>query len=458
VTHTAAWLLVLAAAVAGALAATPPEAPPAGNPTAAAALTQAKTRAAVRDVAGVVETIRQLKFKSRVPVDAIDDAHARVYATGRLFRFTTREQIAAETRAYTQLGLLPEGSDLLGEYLDVLKEQAGGFYDPTSKSFYLLQDMPPALLPMLAAHELTHALEDQYYDFDARLREAGDDDDRMFAVSAVHEGSATLVMALYAARQMRSGALNGEEFLDLADSEAGQAEKLSAMAPVLRRPLLGSYLLGSDFLRRGPAPAPGSSGLPVEAIDRCYHDGPRSSEQILHPEKYWDPQRRDDPRPVSLDGAGALLGPGWTRAAGGVLGELILGVLVGVPTPSGRMDEPAGGTDDWTNAAAAGWGGDRWELWRRGSESVTLLATVWDSDADAAEFAAALPPRRDGFAWERRADRVAIVAGAAGDRGGALLDRLLQARTEPAVTEPAGQEGIPDSKKGGDDKAIAPPR
>ena len=44
----------------------------------------------------------------------------------------------------------------------------------------------------------------------------------------------------------------------------------------------------------------------------------------------------------------------------------------------------------WTNDAATGWGGDRYELWTRGKKSVVLLSTTWDSERDAEEFADAL--------------------------------------------------------------------
>ena len=57
---------------------------------------------------------------------------------------------------------------------------------------------------MITAHELTHALEDQHFDLDGRLQETIDDDDRMFAISAVHEGSAMVLMSLFSARRLAS--------------------------------------------------------------------------------------------------------------------------------------------------------------------------------------------------------------------------------------------------------------
>ena len=160
-------------------------------------MTAVAAEAAVLATVPSVESIRGLTFKHPVSVKVVDDATAREHVTGRIAKFYDDDQILAQQEAYIALGLLPEGTDILASYLEVLEEQAGGFYDPDTKSFFLLDDMPAAAAPILAAHELTHAIEDQYFDIDGRLEDAMPDDDRAFAVSAVHEGSAMLVMTLY---------------------------------------------------------------------------------------------------------------------------------------------------------------------------------------------------------------------------------------------------------------------
>jgi hypothetical protein len=108
-----------------------------------------------------------------------------------------------------------------------------------------------------------------------------------------------------------------------------------------------------------------------------------------------------------------------------VLGELSLGPLVGADTPVRQLQLGMPEAERWTNAAAAGWGGDRWELWVRGSSTSILWSTVWDSPEDAREFAEALPG--DGsLSWRREGDRVAVVGGATGKKTGRLLDRMLR--------------------------------
>lgn len=386
---------------------------------------EAKTQAAA--IVKQIEELRGLKFKQPVPVEVIDDDRAREYMLARLDRFGIRSQMNVTGEAYRMLGLLPEGVDLVESMLDVMRDQAGGFYDPDRKTFYLLDDMPPILAPMIIAHELTHALEDQHFDLDGRLKKALADDDRLFAIGAVHEGSAMVVMTQFTARQLMTGKTTPADLAAQAEAQAGQQEMLKGLPQVLTRQLLGPYLLGASFLTRGNLMQAATGGYPVEDAARAFASGPVSSEQVLHPEKFWDPGQRDDPREVSLSGTGEALGKRWKLAAEGVLGELVLGVLVGAEVPS-EAQTMLGGSAAWTNQAAAGWGGDRWQLWKRGNKAVALAVIEWDSETDAGEFVEALPEDR-GFEVISQGTRVVLVAGDAGKKRAALVK---------ALTGPAG--------------------
>lgn len=386
---------------------------PAADPAKTATLTPEDARKAVAAVTSEVETIRGKPFRKPVPVASIDDARARALLTARLKKFVSDEKLRADSKAWSLLGLAPPGTDLMASVLDALEEQAGGFYDPEAKRFFLLDDMPAKLAPALAAHELTHALEDQYYDLDKRLNATVDDDDATFAISAVHEGSAMIVMALHIGSAMASGTMSQGDLEEFSQSGAAKAETLRRLPQALQRQFVGPYLLGMNFLLRGDTTRL-ATGFPKDDVDRAYRDGPVSSEQVLHPEKYWDPAKADRPKPVDLAGAGASLGPGWKKAGSGLLGELLIAVLAGAPPLDPTDEAAARDASRWTNAAATGWGGDRWELWTKGKKAVVVLGTVWDTEADAEEFARVLAPR-PGFAWKRSGKRVGIVAGDAPD-------------------------------------------
>jgi hypothetical protein len=382
----------------------------------------------VDEVADEVERIRGRSFEHPVPVEVVDDDQAREHVLRRLDSFGEREQLQRTQEAYRLLGLLPDDLDILETFLAALRDQAGGFYAPETGSFYLLDDMPAGAVGVLTAHELTHALDDQQFDLDRLLEGVVEDDDRLFAQGAVHEGSATLVMTAYTTRAMLAGKLDLDDVRRY-EEEFGQTEALAELPAVLVRQLLGPYMLGAVFLARGDLVSLAMSEFPVEDVDRAFTDGPRSSEQILHPEKYWDDARGDEPIEVAVPDARTVLGRRWRKVAEGVLGEVTLAVMTGAETPTDNETLLFRGGAAWTNAAAEGWGGDRWELWRRGHRSVALLLTAWDSEADAEEFEKSLAGK--GFGVRRAGSRVAIVAGGAGRRGDELLD-LLAAPVEPA--------------------------
>ena len=428
------WVLapILAGSLLQAVALSGEEAAAGSGSSEGAVLTSDEADALLAEIGPKVEQLRALEFKSPVKVSVVDDDQAREFMIGRLQRFQPEEDLKLESRALALLGIIPEGLDVLEAYLSFLREQVGGFYDPATKQFFLLEDMPRVVAPVLVSHELTHALEDQHYDLDGRLEEALPDDDLVFAQGAVHEGSATLLMTLYLAMAMAEGRLTQADLAEIAGTEAARGELLQEFPAPLLRPLLGAYLLGVGFLVGGDMMGVMSQGFPASRVDRAYKDWPKSSEQIIHPEKYWEADSRDEPTAVSLGASGRLLGRRWKKRADGVLGELMIGSMVGAPTPRDASDLSAMNGQAWTNAAAAGWDGDRWELWTRGGSAVVLLGTVWDSPEDAAEFAEALEEHQ-ALTWKRRDRRVVVIAGdAAREKREEVLSAMMSEVAVPA--------------------------
>lgn len=378
----------------------------------------AAARALVAQVAPRVEQIRGLAFKRPVKVEIAGAAQVRAHFEQRLAPPSSEAQLRAQEAAYVQLGLLPPGGTLAAGLVDTLEDQARGYYDPGSDTFYLTEGSAEATAGAVVAHELTHALDDQYYDIEALIGRAHDDDQSM-ALSAVLEGSGTIVMAVYLAQEIAAGRLPADIRQRIQASETPAATRLRAAAPFFQRSLTAPYLLGLTFLLRGD-PGRMRSALDMKDVDHALREPPLSTEQVLHPEKYWDPAARDLPRDVPLPDLSAQLGRGFTLAGSGRLGELLLGVLVGAPTPDATQGlDPA----LWDAPAAAGLQGDLWQHYSDGARSATLLATLWDSPADALEFVAALRPtaRRRAYRYgasvlliggdlEERADALAPVA------------------------------------------------
>jgi hypothetical protein len=368
-----------------------------------------------------------LKFEKPVPVKVVDDAAARDHFKARMKKYWPEAEVRAEEIAYAQLGLLPAGTDLEAILLSVLEEQVGGYYDPGTDTLFVLGDMPRSLAPILMVHELTHALDDQHFSIDALIDRAGGDSDRSDVAGAVVEGSGTLVMTRYVLLEIMAGRLSPDSIKDLTASEAGRAEKLMSSPPVLQRALLASYVLGQTFALRGNL-LKVAQATPSADLDRMFRDPPASTEQLLHPEKYWDESAKDLPLPVTLPDLASTLGDGWKRTGGGRLGELTMAVLTGaeaVDFTSAEAAMPA----RWTNEAASGWGGDQWQTYVNGDRRVSVLATVWDTPKDASEFDASLVSHQAGVSrrhW-RQGDVVVVVAGSPGDRAEALGSAAMRA-------------------------------
>lgn len=381
---------------------------------------QAAAEEVVGRVAEAIAEIRGLELLRPVPVEVVDDAAARDHMTRRVEIDGRLERFRATERAHRALGLVPEGLDTLEALMSAIEEQAGGFYDPETGRYYLLDDMPAAMTSVITAHEMVHALEDQHHDLEARIRASEDSDDRAFAAAAVHEGSAMLAMSVYAAREMLAGRLDPSEM------EIGVPDDaLRALPAVLVRQLAGVYVLGMRFMARGNPAGALAGGYPVEDAARVYADGPVSSEQILHPEKYWDPALRDDPVEVRIPDLAPLLGADWTRDAKGDLGELTLAVLADPDASADVQAAALAGPAVWSNDAARGWGGDAWESWSRDGATGVAVLVAWDLESDAVEFLDAIAGR-DVLVARRAGDRVALVAGFPAPLAEALLGRMLE--------------------------------
>lgn len=419
---------LLAAAAPAALPATEPAAtPPASAPaaTAAVAASIGKEEAAelAKSIAPIVEEIRGAKFKQPVRVEIIDDAGARRHFEGRIRKYWPERQVRAEEVLYRHLGLLPEPTDLVAVVFDVLEEQAGGFYDPDRDTFFILGDLPRGAAPIIIAHELTHALDDQHFGID-RLLEAAPDEDHAGALDSVIEGSGTTVMNTFIVRQLQAGRLDTAALEDFQSSEMGRGEKLKAAPVFIQRSIVAPYFVGLAFLLRGEMIRMKTGGITPSDIDRAFREPPQSTEQILHPEKYWDPAKADPPRAVDLPDQSAKLGDGFALDATGTLGELTVALLTGLdPGDPNSPDRPL---ERWTNAAASGWGGDSWQVYRKGAAAISLFVTVWDSEQDAREFEAAVKVAA-GVLVQRRGDAVAIAAGDAGGDLKGLARRALAA-------------------------------
>jgi hypothetical protein len=300
------------------------------------------------------------------------------------------------------LGLLGPSVDLGEVMAAVANEQVLGFYDDVTKQLVVIRKATDSkgLLDLVLAHELTHALEDQHFDFRG---EAGFTDDQSSAASALIEGSATALMTDYAGRYLKPA-----DLLGVLESVSGTETKLPKF---IESSLLFPYIEGEKFVTafRGDG-----SWRPLDKVYAIRQ--PSSTEQIMHPEKYAIDERPDK---VRVDDVTRLLGGGWTRLDASSVGEYDMRLLF---RQVGRVK----GT-----AAAEGWGGGRLELWRRRTSGApkcpapcvqrdaAVLRLAWDTGADRAEGESAL---RQVFERGLKGKRIAREGGLGlwSSRGGAI--------------------------------------
>ncbi|HKH48861.1 MAG TPA: hypothetical protein VKM72_29695 [Thermoanaerobaculia bacterium] len=348
--------------------------------------------------------------------------------------------------ALKTFGLIPENLDLAVFLPGLLTQEIAGYYDPETKALSLIRREggvlggreaeigldPQRAEDMVLVHELTHALQDQHFDLTAFTKTAPMSD-AATARQALVEGDATLTMMdaflavpieeLPGAGKLLQLAMEGSEKWMTGAPDVPGSKELAAAPPYIRETLLFSYVQGNLFCIS--VRQKGGQKL----LDHAFrNDPPRSSEQILHPEKWHG--RRDDPVAVEWpDLAGAL--PGYAKAAEGEMGELAIRILL----RESLKDEAR------AEAAAAGWGGDRFAVYQTGGEKDgrRLLAwiTEWDTAEDAAEFAAAMQQLGAGWRTERPATlRVLVLRGeVAPEQAGTLSERLAIAPARPPANQ-----------------------
>jgi hypothetical protein len=358
------------------------------------------------EVAKEVEALRGWQFKTPIKKELSTPRDVRQYIERRAQEDLPPGKVERVQAFLRTIGLIPPDCDLKATYVSLLENQVGGFYDTESRTMHLVErpgGMPVVVERIMLAHELTHALDDQQADLGAFAKtNAGRSEDMDIVTASVVEGSATGLMLQYVARAQLSGRINIQDLQQYAQQEAARG-KVLLEAPRYFSVLLASYICGFQFLAKGDLPA-----LLLAPDNRAFGESfleaektpPRSSEQILHPSKYWDQAARDEP--VIVDDAAArrwLTRSGQWVVHADTVGEMLIAILT---TPKDQRRDLAGIelANAWTNPGATGWGGDRFYLLASGASAGEagrtlrnlkgVWVTCWDTPRDRDEFLEAL--------------------------------------------------------------------
>jgi hypothetical protein len=334
--------------------------------------------AQVPGIAKELTDISGMKLHHPVPCDFISKEQINQFLKKRVKETSSPDEVRAEELTLKKFGLIPQDFDLAKNEVDLLTEQAAAFYDYNAKKLFITDSTSDESQMPVLAHELSHALADQNYNLGRFIKQGRKSDDGSTARLAVMEGQATWMMSEYIARK------SGQSLKDsatlaaaMATMSAGDddkaADKPDSEFPVfdkeplyLRLTLVFPYTKGMSFQQAVLVRDP------VQGFGEVFLHPPDSTQQILHPDKYFDRVKPTDPQLPAVK-----LPHGYKGLVGGDLGELEQGILLEQYTGKTRAAE-----------LAPHWRGCSFELLenKKAGRVVLLYATEWDSEQSAAQY------------------------------------------------------------------------
>ena len=343
--------------------------------TSAQQVDESRILKALDELTATTARLRGLEPKSPIQKGIKSREEITNYIARKIDEDYLTERVLLEEKMLKKIGMLPEEINYRQTVINLLTEQVQGFYDPEERMLFIASWLPMSEQEPVMVHEITHALQDQHFDLQAifRANRNSTNDDYLLAQQALFEGEATVVMLQFTIERVDR---HFSELPNLAvimetEMEAGMSKSpvLSTVPQFLRETLIFPYAHGAMFLQEA-----WRRNQSWETINKIYSDPPLSTEQIMHPEKYFG--TRDNPKPVDAAAKAARLGAEWKIPYKSVFGEFMLGQLLGLHLNKERAKR-----------AARGWGGDEVLLLENGAgQNAVWIETEWDTAGDAEKF------------------------------------------------------------------------
>ena len=313
-------------------------------------------------------TISGMARRHAVPCGFITKEQINEFLRKRIKESVKPEDIRAEEMTLKKFGLVPRDFDLAKNTVDLLTEQAAAFYDYEKKKLFITETTPADTQEPVLAHELSHALADQNFNLAKFIKQGRKSDDGATARLAVMEGQATWLMAEFLAHKLGKSLKDSPEMVSMmsAMSEGGGQFPVFDNAPLyLRNTLVFPYTRGMLF-QNAVYQRDGVAGFA-----EVFRKPPVSTQQILHPERYFSNTKPSDP---------TLPDPhlrGYKGLVGGSLGELEHSIII----------EQAAGKDRAAGLAPH-WRGSNFMLMEKKStaRAVLLYAVEWDTEDAARDY------------------------------------------------------------------------
>lgn len=356
-------------------------------------LNESERDAVVSRAMARVEAVRDLEFERQVPVEIVSRSEyqnssfaASGDASGAFQRF--------DNAKFEAMFLVGEDQNSLAVQNTNRGASVLGFYSPVNGSIVIVSGSDPPDLPgeQTLAHELTHALQDQHFNLSSyraptRMAHNGQ--------NGLIEGEANVVQSDY---EQRCGQ-NWQCLAAPSEGGGGGSGEFHVGIYVLE---FFPYSDGPGFVKHYRK----QGGW--ERVNELYADAPASDEQIIYPEKY----QSDPPADVGLSDSASN---GWERVRPqprsenslrpdyASLGQSGLTAMFAytlyddvnrdaVIDPQRFLNLENGNVNssdpfNYDLNYTSGWDGDRLHVYQKGGESAYVWKLVWDSPAEAREFA-----------------------------------------------------------------------
>ena len=278
------------------------------------------TRAEINEIMEDLARISGLQPLGPVQYDRIPRDQVKAFLEERVQETVKPDEILAEEAALKKFGFVPQDFDLKKTTLDLMSEQAAAFYDFRKKKLFMIEAGPDVAEHSALVHELAHALADQHFHLEKFIEHANKNDDSSLARLAVMEGQATWLMSEYLTRQTGQSLKDSPVLVKL----MSQAEVSEGRFPVfdraplyLRETLLFPYTQGMLFQHAVV------EKLGLAAFAEVFRRPPTTTQQILHPERYFDNTKAVRPALPVIEGQHS-----YRNFTEGELGELDHAILL----------------------------------------------------------------------------------------------------------------------------------
>jgi hypothetical protein len=320
-------------------------------------------------IASQLATISGLKLRHPVPCDLITKDKVNEFLKKRVKEATTPDEIRAEELTLKKFGFVPPDFNLESTTIDLLTEQAAAFYDYDKKKLFVTETSTPETQSPVLAHELSHAIADQNFNLGKFIRQGRKSDDGATARLAIMEGQATWLMSEFLARQLGQSLKTTPALVKmmsaLSDS-SGQFPVFDSAPLYLRQTLIFPYTKGMLF-QQAVVEHDGDA-----AFAEVFKNPPVSTQQILHPEKYFAGDK-----PTGPDLPDPKLPRSYKSLIGGSMGELDHEVL---------LEQYAGKAE--SEDLGPHWRGSAFELLedKKAMRVVLRYAVQWDTAETARRY------------------------------------------------------------------------